>query len=95
MRDGFELLSLVEEDIQWLSDAAKRFDELASQLDEPEKSKWGLLAAVYQERVEVHQELVEKLRDAKKPTKSLGDARTAMREGDKKRHDAAKLELRW
>ena len=79
MRDGFELLLLVEEDIKWLGDAAKRFDELASQLDEPEKSKWGLLAAVYQERAKVHQELVEKLSDAKKPTKSLGKAQTAMR----------------
>ena len=49
MRDGFELLLLVEEDTKWLGDAAKRFDELARQLGEPEKSRWGLLAAVYQD----------------------------------------------
>jgi hypothetical protein len=77
VRNGLNDLFLVaEEDITWLGDAAKRFEEEASQLDEPEKSSLGLLAAVYRERAEMHQALVEKLRPAKKPTKSLGKART-------------------
>jgi hypothetical protein len=64
------LLLLAEEDIAWLADAAKRFEEQASLLDEPEKSNWGLLAVVYQERAKTRQALVEKLRQAKKPSKS-------------------------
>ena len=51
MRAGLnELLMLAEEDIKWLDDAAQRFEELASQLHEPEKSNWGSRAAAYRER---------------------------------------------
>jgi hypothetical protein len=67
VRNGLnDLLLVAEEDITWLGDAAKRFEEEASQLDEPQKSSLGLLAAVYRERAEMHQALVEKLRPAKK-----------------------------
>jgi hypothetical protein len=75
VRNGLnDLLLVAEEDITWLGGAAKRFEEEASQLDEPEKSSLGLLAAVYRERAEMHQALVA--RYAKKPTKSVGKART-------------------
>ena len=78
--NGFnDVLLVAKEDITWLGDAAERFEEEASQLGEPEKSTLGLLAAVYRERAEMHQALVEKLRDGKKPSKSLGEAQTAMR----------------
>ena len=51
MKDGLnELLLLAEEGMKWMDDAAQRFEEEAIQLDEPEKSKLGLLAAVYYER---------------------------------------------
>ena len=71
MRDGLnELLLLAEEDITWLGDAAKRFEEEASKREEPEKSTLRLLAAVYRERAEMHQALVENLGDGKRPTKS-------------------------
>jgi hypothetical protein len=46
---------------------AQRFEKEPSQLDEPEKSKLGLLAAVYYERAGMHQTLVEKLRNTKPP----------------------------
>jgi hypothetical protein len=65
-----ELSLLAEEDIEWLGDAAQRFEELASQLDEPEKSNWALLATAYRERAAVRQALVEKLRDTKQLAKS-------------------------
>ena len=70
VRDGFELLLLAEEDITWLDSAARRFEEEASKLKEPEKSHLGLLAAVYRERAEMHQALVEHLRYAEEPTES-------------------------
>lgn len=71
MRDGLnELLLLAEEDMKWLGDAARHFEEHASHLDEPKKSYMGLLAAVYRERAEMHQAAVEKLRDAKQPVKA-------------------------
>ena len=71
MRDGLnELLFLAEEDINWLGDAARHFEQEASRLDEPNKSHLGLLAAVYRERAELHQATVEKLRNTKQPTKS-------------------------
>ena len=71
MRDGLnELLLLAEEDIKWLGDAALRFEEMASQLHEPEKSNWGSRAAAYRERAEVHLAVVENLRHTKQPAKS-------------------------
>jgi len=68
MKDGLnELLLLAEEGMKWMGDAAQRFEEEANRLDEPKKSKLGLLAAVYYERAEIHQTLVEKLRNTKPP----------------------------
>lgn len=71
MRNGFdELLLLAEEDIKWLDDAAQRFEELASQVDEPRKSDWDSHAAAYRERAEMHVAVVENLRHTKRPAKS-------------------------
>jgi hypothetical protein len=68
MKDGLNELSLLaEEGMKWMDDAAQRFEKEASQLDEPEKSKLGLLAAVYYERAGMHQTFVEKLRNTKPP----------------------------
>ena len=66
MRNGLnELFSLAEENIKWLRDAARHIEKLTSQLEEPQKSEWALVAACYRERAEVHQTLVRKLRNGK------------------------------
>ena len=71
MSDGLdELLLLAEEEIKWLHDAARHFEQEASQLVEPKKSSLGLLAAVYRERAAVHRALVEKLHHTKQEAKS-------------------------
>ena len=56
-------LSLAEGDAKWLDDAARHFEECASQLNEKEKAELQLLAAVYRERAQVCQSLVGKARD--------------------------------
>lgn len=60
-----ELALLFEEDIKWFRGAARHFEELASQVDKPEKSKWDSLTASYQERAGTHQALLDTLRNAK------------------------------
>jgi hypothetical protein len=55
-----EVFSLVESDARWLNDAAQYFEDYASQLNDGEKAKWELLAAVYRERAQVSQNAVRK-----------------------------------
>jgi len=57
-----EVLSFVEGDARWWNEAAQHVEELASSLPEPEKTKWALLSAVYQERAKAHTELVASVR---------------------------------
>jgi hypothetical protein len=63
MRDLFsEVLSIVEDDVIWLNDAARHYGTIASRPGDAEKPTWDLLAAVYQERARFHQALAEKMR---------------------------------
>jgi hypothetical protein len=55
-----EVFSLVESDARWLNDAAQYFEEYASELNDGEKAKWELLAAVYRERAQLSQNAVGK-----------------------------------
>jgi hypothetical protein len=61
-----EALSLIEDDVNWLRDAAQHCEDLASKLREEEKPKWRLVAAVYHERADVHKRLAEKMRQQKR-----------------------------
>ncbi|HWO30216.1 MAG TPA: hypothetical protein VNO32_15595 [Candidatus Acidoferrum sp.] len=56
-----EALSLAEGDARWLDDAARYFEDHASQLSDGEKSKWELLAAVYRERAQVSRNVAGKV----------------------------------
>ena len=47
MRDGFELLLLVEEDIKWIDDAAQHFQGEASQLKLSEEFELHFLGIVW------------------------------------------------
>jgi hypothetical protein len=55
-----EVFSLMESDARWLNDAAQYFEDYANQLNDGEKPKWELLAAVYRERAQVSQNAVGK-----------------------------------
>jgi hypothetical protein len=55
-----ELLSLVEEDTQWLDDAAQHFEDVAGTVANCERPNWQLLAAVYHERADNHRNLLAK-----------------------------------
>jgi len=57
-----EVLSFVEGDVRWWDEAAQHVEELASGLSEAERTKWGLLAAVYHERARAHTQLVGRVR---------------------------------
>ena len=71
MKDGLNgALLLIEEDIKWLRNAAQHFENLTNQLGVAEQPKWALLAACYQERAGMHEALLDRLRDARQPTKS-------------------------
>jgi hypothetical protein len=50
-----EVLSSAEVDAQWLDEAAQYFEAYASQLNDDERGKWQLLAAVYRERAQLCQ----------------------------------------
>jgi hypothetical protein len=56
-----EAFSQVEGDARWLEDAAQYFEDYASQLNEDEKAKWQLLAAVYRERAQLSEMAVRKV----------------------------------
>jgi hypothetical protein len=57
-----EAFSLAEADARWLDDAARYFEDYASQLSEGEKAKWQLLAAVYRERAQLSKSVAGKVR---------------------------------
>ncbi len=57
-----EVLSVVEEDVQWWNDAAEYCEDFASNLPEEERVKWELLAAGYRERAKTHSQLSAKMR---------------------------------
>jgi hypothetical protein len=59
-----EALSLAEGDAKWMEDAARYFEDYASQLIDGEKPKWELLGAVYRERAQVSQSAVGKVRQS-------------------------------
>jgi hypothetical protein len=56
-----ELVVFIRDDAQWWDDAAKHIDDVASNLAESEKSKWQLVSACYQERAQLHRDLVTRL----------------------------------
>jgi len=58
-----EVLSFVEGDVRWWDEAAQHVEELASALPESERTKWNLLAAVYQERAKASELLADSDRD--------------------------------
>jgi hypothetical protein len=61
-----EALSLIEDDVNWLHDAAQHCNDLASKLGEEDKTKWRLVATVYHERADMHSQLAEKMRQQKR-----------------------------
>jgi hypothetical protein len=67
-----EVMSVIEDNVKWLNDAARHFETLAHKLGEEEKSKWSLLTTVYRERAKLHEELAMRLR---------GDAQVSSDEG--------------
>jgi hypothetical protein len=55
-----EVFSVVESDSRWFNDAAQYLEDYANQLNDGEKPKWELLAAVYRERAQLIQIAVGK-----------------------------------
>jgi hypothetical protein len=59
-----EALSLAEGDAIWLDEAARYFEDYASQLNDGEKAELQLLAAVYLERAQRSQTAIGKVRQS-------------------------------
>lgn len=59
-----QAMLLIEDDATWLHDAAGHCAQFVRDLSEEERSKWGLLVAMYQTRAKTHQELAVKMRHA-------------------------------
>jgi hypothetical protein len=71
-----ELLSTIEDDVQWFNDAARHYEKLAaSKLDRLEKSQWNLLATVFRERARHHEDLAKKMRTDEQLTGLGGPSR--------------------
>jgi hypothetical protein len=58
-----EALSSAGVDARSLNDAARYFEAYASQLNDDERGKWQLLAAVYRERAQICQKVIETVRE--------------------------------
>lgn len=56
-----ELTAFIRGDAQWWDDAARHIEDVASKLADNEKSKWQLVSACYQERAQLHRDLVARL----------------------------------
>jgi hypothetical protein len=58
-----EALSSAGVDARWLNDAAQYFEAYASQLNDDERGKWQLLAAIYRERAQICQRVTGEMRE--------------------------------
>jgi uncharacterized NAD(P)/FAD-binding protein YdhS len=56
-----EVVSFVQDNAKWWDDAAQHFDDIARNLSDQEKPKWQLVAACYQERAQLHRDLVARV----------------------------------
>jgi hypothetical protein len=58
-------MKTIEEDARWFHDAAERFEDVAHLLPKPERASWILLTDMYDERVDIHKRLAERMRRAR------------------------------
>jgi hypothetical protein len=56
-----EVVSFVQGNAQWWDDAAQHLDDIARNLADHERRKWRLVAACYQERAQLHRDLVARV----------------------------------
>jgi len=56
-----EVVSFVQGNAKWWDDAAQHLDDIARNLADRERRKWQLVAACYQERAQLHRDLVARV----------------------------------
>jgi hypothetical protein len=56
-----EVVSFVQGNAKWWDDAAQHLDDIARNLADHERRKWRLVAACYQERAQLHRDLVARV----------------------------------
>ena len=56
-----EVVSFVQGNAKWWDDAAQHLDDIARNLADHKRRKWRLVAACYQERAQLHRDLVARV----------------------------------